>query len=351
MSHPKRVHVPGGIYLVSALGHKAEPLFADRGDREMLGKFVGEVVARCAVQVHAFKWLEDELLMILQVSAISLPGVMHRITSMYARRVHQKRRHRGPLFQHPYRSVLLEDTGSLMEAVLTVHDFPPSLWSSRFAYLGAAEVPWLTRRMILNLLGSKPDSQAVAYRAMLKRVPQWRALEDLEFCSSSRLATHRPYDQFAQWLKCRARERAKPATLEQLTEAIARWLQVDPAAITSIGSSPLLSLVRALVVWHAMQNNIASLRDLAIRFHRSRSTLHEARERYRLRAPELFSIGLSEIMAGPTLPIASVLRRMVEARTAEIHPFHPDAQSRVFLPPSELGKVTSHHDPQLGRRK
>ncbi len=134
------------------------------------------------------------------------------------------------------------------------------------------------------------------------RLQPWKSPGSVE----SRLC--RPYDEFHAWLKNRSVEGAKPASLDQLIQAIARWFQVDPAAIESTETSPLLSLGRGLIVWLAMQNGIASLAELGRRFDRGRSTLYETRETYRMRAPRLFDLRLTEILEGPEIDVSEVLR-------------------------------------------
>ena len=319
MAHPRHSHVAGGIYLVSSIGERGQAIFVDDSDRVALGKLVAQVMARCGAQIHAFSWLESEFLMVLQVYAVSLSGVMQRINPLHARRVNQKLGYKGRLFQHPHRATLLADSVSVLEAVLTVNRSPvrvcltsdPALypWSSNRAYLGLEDVPWLTRRMILELLSATPDTQLTAYGALMDREEAWMQTLRLQPGESHRTGVYRPYDEFFAWLKLREIEGAKPASLDQLIQAVARWFQVSPAAIESTTATcPLLSLARALIVWTAMQNGIASLADLARRFDRSRSTLHETRETYRVRAPQLFNIPLAEILDGPGITVSEALQ-------------------------------------------
>jgi REP element-mobilizing transposase RayT len=148
MAHSRHVHVLGGIYLVSALGEHGQAVFADDNDRAALGQLLARVIKRCGAQVHAFKWLPDELLMILQVSTVSISAIMQRVGSVHARRVNEKLGYKGNLFQHPHRQALLDDPASTLEAIATVHGEPVSLWSSQRAYLGIEEIPWLTKRTI-----------------------------------------------------------------------------------------------------------------------------------------------------------------------------------------------------------
>jgi putative transposase len=307
MAHQKHVHVPGGVYFVSAAGKGDQAIFADESDRASLSLLVARVITQCGAKVHAFTWLQEQLLMVLQVYGVSLSGVMQRIISQHARRVNAKLGHKGNLFQHPHRAILLEDSASVLEAIATVHRRPVSAWSSHHAYLGLDEVPWLTKGTILELLSETPELQVTAYAELINREEPRKPTVGLRPGEYSRKHVCRPHDQFLAWLKMRSAERARPASLDELIQAVAQWFQVDPAAIESTASSPLLSLARALIAWTAMQNGIASLSELGRRFARGRSTLHETREVYRVRAPKLFNIPLDQILKGPGVALSDVL--------------------------------------------
>lgn len=317
MARPKHTHVCGGIYLVSSIGEHGRTIFVDDGDRVALGQLVAQVIARCGAQIHAFKWLENELLMVLQVYADSVSDVMQRIASLHARRVNQRLGHRGNLFQHPHRAVLLEDSVTVLEAVATVHRNPVSEWSSHRAYLGLEEIPWLTRQMILEFLSAVPAAQPAAYSALMKGDEAWKHALRLQPGGSARRRPWRAHDGFVAWLKVRSAQRTRPATLDELIQAVARWLAVDPAALESTATSPLLSLARALITWAAMENGIASLADLARRFGRGRSTLHETREIYRARAPQIFNLRLTDILAGPAFALPEVLQLLEGPNTKD----------------------------------
>lgn len=314
MAHPRHVHVFGGIYLVSAIGDHGQAVFVDDSDRAALGLLVAQVVERCGAQVHAFKWLPDELLMMLQVSAISIPAIVQRLGSAHARRINEKLGYKGSLFRHPHRKVLLEDAASILEALATIHREPASTWSSHRAYLGLEEIPWLNRQTMLELLSPIPDAQPAAYSSLMAREAPWARSLNAHSGQTPSAHAARPYDAFLGWLRARFADNARPASLDRLIRAVAEWFEVDMIAIESAANRPVLSLARALIVWTAMQNGIATLSELARRFGRARSTLHETRETYRLLAPELFNLPLEAILAGPSVAVAEVLRGLDAAK-------------------------------------
>lgn len=317
MAHPRRVYVPGAIYLVSAVGQYGQSIFAEASDRVDLGQHVAEVVRRCGAQVHAFKWLDDEILMVLQVHGVSLSRVMQRVTSTHARRVNPKLGNKGWLFQRPYRYRLLEGANNILEAVATIHRPPLSRWSSHEAYLGLVDIPWLTTRVVLELLSTEPAQQIAAYAALVARSPPWDVASQPGIEKRASPRGRRPYDAFVAWLNARSRERARPISLAALIGAVALWLQVDSAAIEAKVSNPRLSLARALVVWYAMKHDVATLRELADSLGRGRSTLHEMRERYRRLVPTLFNLALGDLLAGPRIDASEVMRLLRSARAQE----------------------------------
>jgi REP element-mobilizing transposase RayT len=314
MAHPRHVHVFGGIYLVSLIGDHGQAVFVDDSDRAALSNLLSQVIERYGAQVHAFKWLQDELLMILQVSAVPISRIVRHLASVHARRVNEKLGYKGKLFQRPHREILLEDPGSILEAFATVHGEPVSAWSSQRAYLGIEELPWLTKQTVLLLLSRDPGAQQAAHALLTAHPPAWTQMQNERNGHNLVALPSRPYDGFRRWLKARAAENARPASLDRLILAVADWFGVETSAIESTANDPLLSLARALIVWNAMENDIASLAELARRFGRGRSTLHGTRETYRNLVPELFNLPLQSILEGPAIAVANILRLLAAAK-------------------------------------
>ncbi len=152
------------------------------------------------------------------------------------------------------------------------------LWSSHDAYLGGEGLPWLTSHAVFEQLapdggGTEPVS---LYRELM--VDEYRG---------GYPGTRTDEDFFA-WLKARDAARRKPASLEEVIVAYARYFELEVTSIASRARSPVLSLARSVIAWSAVQNGVASLSEVARRLGRSRSSLHEIREMYRALAPEAF---------------------------------------------------------------
>lgn len=293
-----------------AEGIHREPVFADDQDRVVLNLLIARVIRGCGAKIHGYAWLPRQMLMILSVPNGPPSSVLRRITAPHARRVNRKLGYKGRLFEHP-RATLLEDSTSLLKAVAVVAlcpvhaglvaDAVQYFWSSHRAYLGLEQSPWLTQDTVLKLLGPQRSDPYSSYEALVRAEKTWIQSICGESLSSA----------FFSWLAGHRAERTKPASLEQLIDAVCRWCQVTRAAINSPATSPPVCLARALITGLATQHNIAGFQELAERLHRSRSTLHELRGTYRRRAPHLFGIPLNDILSGSAAPVdlPSVLRR------------------------------------------
>jgi putative transposase len=309
LSHPRLL---GDIYFTILAGNGGRSVFVDDDDRQALNHLVARILSKCHAMIHAYRWDEHALLMVLQVCDVSVPGVIQRVAAQHARLVNRKLRRKGYLFRHPHRSMLLEDPISFLEAVRYTHLYPngstadplENRWSSHRAYMGMESISWLTTRTVVDLLRSGSDeTQSMSYSEFMDTESTFRHAPSVSV-NHPRIYAERADQDFFAWLKTRVAERGRPVSLDQLIEAFARQFKVDSEAIASRSRSPLLSLARALVAWYAAQNHIASLAEVARRFDRGRSSLHETRETYRRRLPGLFNIPLSEILDGRGVAVA-----------------------------------------------
>jgi putative transposase len=297
--------IPGGVYYVVLRGRGGRPLFVEDHDPHAFGGLVARIALRCGARIHAYCWRWCTLRLVIQVHDITLPGVIQRIASQHARVINRKLHRKGYLFQHPHRSMPLVDPTSVLGAVRHIHlssvednpdgDLLAYPWTSHRSYLGLDNTPWLTRQMVLELLGETRDAQPDPYRAFMSAPEEWRRCHPT-VAPSHWLAPRLVDDVFFAWLKARADEQGKPASLEQLIEAVARQLQIAPATIASRSRGAALSLARAVIAWYAVQHRIASLAEVARRLGRGRSSLHETREKYRVLVPEAFNKSLREVL-------------------------------------------------------
>lgn len=313
MTHPRHIHVSGGTYLVSAVAARNRELFVDDDDRIFLGSRTAQVVQQCSAQVLCYSWLPSELLLVLQVSEVPVSEIMRLLLSSHARRLNRRLRRKDALFRHPHRQILLGNDNCLLEAILTVHQ-QGSSWSSHRAYLGETNESWVAVDPVLRLITPKHSDSIEAYIAFAEARPRWSSLLDQRRYLVGNVPSLRAYDAFARWLKAGAFDSSPMVPLDLVVLKIADWLEISTLKIESTAKDPLHSLARALIAFYAMKYHIASLRDLALRFKRARSTVWGNRDFYQKLIPALFDLPLETVLAGPSVSAREIQRLLLAAR-------------------------------------
>jgi putative transposase len=301
MARLPRLHVPGGVYSLVLRGNGGSPIFHSDEDRAVFARLVGRSLAHAEARAHAYCWLTGQVNLAVQTGKEPIERFIRAVAGPYARRIHRQRGHRGHLFGPRYAAVLIEYS-QLPALVRHIHwapvragfvsdpiDYP---CSSHRAYLGHAKVRWLTTSAVLRLLAHGGGPQRIAYAEFMSRdnpVP-WQ----LGFERGS------PDDPRAfgdaKFLEAVARRSARavlhaPGSLDELIGTAARKLAVSREDILSRSRRRPLALARAVVTFHAVRLEIASLSDVARRLQRHPSTLLASISRHRKARPDLFSRG------------------------------------------------------------
>jgi len=299
MARKVRLHVCGGYYHVTLRGNHRQPIFFTDSDRVALESFVADAVVRHGAAVHAYCWMTNHIHLAVQVAEAPLGPLMQRVAGRYARRVQQRVPTTGHLFERRYRAVLVDADAHLLRLTRYIHlnpvraglvadpaDYP---WSGHRAYLGLADVPWLTTNFLLRVLGADVISARRAYSrlvalgsdpddaAQFNRGMQW---------DTSVLAPDR-YIEKARERSRTARDGQRVAaadattTLEALIAETAAELGLTAEALASRSRSRALGRARCVVAERARTRGIASVSAVARRFNRSHSSLFESLERWR----------------------------------------------------------------------
>jgi len=299
MPRPPRLHVAGGFYHVVLRGNHRQPVFHEPSDRAMLDDLLAQALARFDARVHAYCWMTNHIHLAVQVAEAPLGPLMQRVAGRYARRVQQRVPTTGHLFERRYRAVLVDADAHLLRLTRYIHlnpvraglvadpaDYP---WSGHRAYLGLADVPWLTTNFLLRVLGADVISARRAYSrlvalgsdpddaAQFNRGMQW---------DTSVLAPDR-YIEKARERSRTARDGQRVAaadattTLEALIAETAAELGLTAEALASRSRSRALGRARCVVAERARTRGIASVSAVARRFNRSHSSLFESLERWR----------------------------------------------------------------------
>jgi REP element-mobilizing transposase RayT len=300
MPRKPRLHVDGAFYHVILRGNHREQIFFRPADRDLFSSLVGEMIERFRMRVHAHCWMSNHVHLLMQVSDVPLGQAMMRIASRFARHMQKQRPTTGHFFERRYRAILVDADEYLLELVRYIHLNPVRAgivadpmeyaWSGHCAYLGAAAVPWLTTDFTLSLFSADLSAARAAYRRFV--------LAGIGIVVNRELATGNDQDsrvlgtdQFLSRLPVALPARCH-LTIEQLAEHVCRPHGVDSALLASSSRAHQLSLLRTLVVHHAIRLRIATLSDLARHFRRSTSALSQSLEHHRRARPTLFTANI-----------------------------------------------------------
>lgn len=296
MPRRPRIDVQHGLYYVVLRGHGAQPILFDAADLETFRELLAASLTRTRSSLHAFCLLLHRAELAIQVSNLPVSRPVHYLTSQYARWMHRKRGRSGQIFAR-HRAILVDPTQYLVELVRHIHRAPLRAalvddlagypWTSHAAYLGEANLPWLTTHAALNMLDADSATAPETYRHFVQRDPDRTVLELLErgHLGDSRVVGD---DAFLASLRAVSGD-ARDGSFATLIDTVAAQQNVSVQEILSPSRRRRAVLARALIAWHATRLGIATLTEAAEHLRRTPSTLWSAIARYRVRHANLFA--------------------------------------------------------------
>jgi REP element-mobilizing transposase RayT len=297
MSRRQRLHVPGGTYYVVQRGSTTRPIFTQQQDYALFERLLATALRRTGARLHAYCWMPDAIHLALQIDSVSVGRFMQGITSRYARSIHERAAESGHFFRQRYKAILIDPDAYLLRLVRYIHHIPvmdalngdPGSYpfTSHVAYLGRAEIPWLTTRTALRLLnGCDQNSE---YAELMSATPpeEDRALFEHGSKHDARIVAG---SEFLENLPRHLRIYRSKLTLEQIIQTVTCRLGVDREHVLSNSRQREVTLARALIAWYATERRVATLSEVARYLRRDPSTLSVAVSRYRLCRPELFKL-------------------------------------------------------------
>jgi putative transposase len=297
MSRRQRLHVPGGTYYVVQHGSTNRPIFTQPGDYQLFERLLAAALRRTSARVHAYCWTPQAIHLALQIDNISVGRFMQGITSRYARSIHQRAAESGHFFKQRYRAILIDPEAYLLKLVRFIHHVPAIAGmvpdaathphTSHAAYLGSAEMPWVTTRTAFRLLNGCDEHSE--YAEFMSAAPT--ADEVYLFEHGSKHDTRIVGSPaFLENLPRHLRVYRSKITLDQIIQTVTCRLGVDREHVLSNSRQREVTLARALIAWYATERRVATLSEVARYLRRDPSTLSVAVSRYRLCRPELFKL-------------------------------------------------------------
>lgn len=285
-----RLHVPGACYHVTLRGNHREDIFFSEADRCLLDRYVAAARERVSVRIHAYCWMTNHIHLLVQVSDVPLGAFMQRIGARYARAVHSRIPTTGHLFQNRYHALLVDVDRYFLQLLRYIHlnpvraglvaDPAEYAWSSHRAYLGLAQIDWLTTEFGLGLFGTAVGRARGSYRDFVMQGVA--ATSDMQLPPTLENEPRVLGDEdFARSLQQPVPHIKKVVDLDSIIETTCAELGVTLSEVASPSQLRRLARARGTIAARALAAGVASLSEIALRLNRSASALARAAERYR----------------------------------------------------------------------
>ena len=284
MARKPRLHVPGALYHVILRGNARQDIFFTAADRFAFYDLLAEGVRRFGYRVHAFCLMTNHVHLGLQAGAEPLSRGMQNLAFRYTRHVNRVRRRVGHLFEGRYKAFLVDQDRYGLELVRYQHlnpvragmvsnaaDYP---WSGHRAYLGEAELPWLTTDWVLGQFGTTLGVARRRYaRFVAEGAGQGHRDEFYGGKHDSRVVGEE--DFVARSLPAHS-ARTHPPALEVIVTLVCQAYGLTPDQLQAPGRARLPSRARAGVAWLCIRTGAATLVQLSAYTGRDASTLSHA---------------------------------------------------------------------------
>jgi hypothetical protein len=255
-------------------------------DWRELGLIAARMLFWCGGAIYACRCEGNEMRFALQVMHASLGTIAHQIAGAYATRLRQSRSIRGGIFKH-YIAIPLRDEIFLDDLVLWLHR--PAAQAVSFtadsAYLVPSSLPWINTGRVLRALSVGAPGPATYRRRKSEEIsPQ--VIE---------LFTRRP-QRAAHPAPSNHITRAASPSIELIARNVAAYCKVSYEDMLTGTRKRNVSKARLIATVLATRSG-ATAAAAARLFKRSRSTLIEQVEHYRLTQPEIFAEAESALEA------------------------------------------------------
>jgi Bacterial dnaA protein helix-turn-helix len=257
-----------------------EPLIRDEADVTALGSIAARMLFWCGGAIYAWRSVGIEMRFALQVKHASLGSMAHHLSGAYASHMRQVRKLTGSLMKH-YTVVPHYDAWFLDDLVMWLHrsgdtrtsvNGEARVWTADAAYLDSPTWDWIDTARIFSALSSHSPGPATYRRRKFELIhpavlEQFMRRPQLAFIDTAR-STPRP-------------------SIERIARLVADHSGITYPEILADTRKRAVSKARAIATVLATRNG-ATAAAAAKLFNRSRSTLIEQVDHYRVHQPEIF---------------------------------------------------------------
>jgi putative transposase len=281
-----RLHAPGAVYHVTARGNHRNDIFFKHADRQLLDDIMAHALERTGARIHAYCWMTNHLHLLVQVADQPLGRFMQRVGTRFARAIQKELSTTGHLFENRYHALLVDVDSYFLELLRYIHLNPVRArivtspeqyrWSSHRVYLGKTTQSWVHTEFGLRLFAQEENRARSLYRAFIEERIDAQHPLDAHPLERRVLGD----DSFLNRLSIPTLKRLPRRTLEDVIAEICATYNVTDAQLRSSNQHRKLTQARALIAIRAIEEQIATLSEVARHLNRSASALSRAMERY-----------------------------------------------------------------------
>ncbi len=169
MPRPHRIDYDGAVHHVMNRGVNHQAIFFGDSDRVLFGSLLADVHVRFGVEVLAYCLMGNHFHLLVRTPTAGLSDAMHRLASLFSRRVNDRIGRDGPLFRSRFASYLVTTDRYLLAATRYLHrnaldvrgvrHIDAYRWSSYLTYMGRRPCPPFVRTdLVLDLFGRRLDA-------------------------------------------------------------------------------------------------------------------------------------------------------------------------------------------------
>lgn len=281
MARKPRLHVPGGLYHVILRGNAGQDIFFAPEDRSQFYALVSEGVARFGYRVHAFCLMTNHVHLALQAAETPLSRGLQNLAFRYTRYINARRKRVGHLFQGRFQAYLVDQDSYGLALVRYIHlnpvraglvkDAAAYPYSSHRAYLGRAELGWLTTDWMLGQFAARL-SAARARFAQFVDAGKAQGHSEAFYGGQADSRVVGEEDFLKKVLKSE-RETSKPLPLDEIVAYVCKSAGLTLVQLEAPDRNRRSAQARTLIAWLAVRSHSCTLAQVAERFARSPSTL------------------------------------------------------------------------------
>jgi len=277
------------FYHVMLRGNYRQPIFHDKQCHLKFCELLETATEKFSCKIHLYCLMTNHVHLVIEVKMIPLSKIVQSIASGYAKYISLKFNRRGHLFQGRFKSKLIHDENYLINLCYYIHHNPLSAnmvteldeypWTSHRYYKGIEDVTWLTRDLVLDVLG-KYLSHKNSHQAYIKFIHTDKlpfAQSDLvKFDENGSLLIT---DETCKKMNAASRDDFSLLSIDEIIRTVCLHMKVDEDKISSFSQGKKIVLTRAIIAYYAHYFGKYYLNHIALYFSQNPKSVSQTMHR------------------------------------------------------------------------